>query len=640
MKNIYLLGPMGAGKSTIGKYLASELDWEFYDSDRVIEDRAGAPLSWIFDMEGEEGFKRREEKVLEELSLAQIAMLAGLPQAPSRINPIANPKAALKRRKHVLGRMLDENVITKKQYQEALDSPITAKYYPKQIELSAPHAAELIRNVLYTHLGDIIYTSGYKVYSSIDSEKQTHANRALIQGVEEYDLRHGYRGPLDNSIDIESVNWEKYPVTDKLQLGYVADIHEDSVSIITKDHQLQTIPFSNMSWARKALKNGYLGNHPQKPSDILHIGDLIHVADTKNGWKLAQIPEVEAGLVAIDPKTDEILALVGGYNFNLNRYNHVTQAKRQPGSSFKPFIYAAALEKGYTLTTKVNDAPIIKKDQSQDNLIWRPQNHNHKFTGMTSLRDGLFRSKNLVTIRILESIGIRYALDQISKFGFDTKEFPASLSIALGTPNLTLIDLAAGYAAFANEGIPAKPYLISKIVNPKGDIIFTKDNLSLSEKKPAISKQVAFLITSVLKEIVQKGRTSVMAKQLINRVDIAGKTGTTNNHKDTWYAGFNKDVVAISWLGFDVPKSVHEYGWKSAFPIWLYFMAGALKNTPEQEQVEPSNIVKVRIDPQTGLLANSDQENSYFELFREEYAPTKYAKSNHTSSEETVNYLF
>lgn len=578
-------------------------------------------------------------KELVELDLAQLAMLAGLPQAPSKINPIANPDAALKRRTHVLGRMLDENAISKKRYLEAMSTPITAKYHAKKIEVSAPHAAELIRQILHEQLGDMIYASGYKVYTTIDSNKQEYANQALIQGIEEYDMRHGYRGPLDKQDDFNNINWDNYPSTPKYKVAMVTNVTDEYAEAMLADNSTIQITLDNLKWARKEMNDGkYLGPVITTPSDVVSIGDIIHLRLDNDIWSLTQIPKVEGGLIALDPKSDEILAMVGGYDFNLNRFNHVTQAKRQPGSAMKPFIYASALEKGYTLATKVNDAPIVKKDQSQDNLMWRPQNHNHKFTGITSLREGLKRSKNLVTIRILESIGIDYALKQINKFGFDTSKFPASLSLALGTPNISLMELAAGYAAFANKGLPSKPFLISKIYNAKGKVIFAKP--TEKEKSLAISPQVAYLINSVLKDIVQSGRTGSLTKQYINRTDVAGKTGTTNSHKDTWYAGFNPELVAISWLGYDSPKSIHEYGWRSAFPIWLYFMRDALQGSPEQEMPEPSNLVRVRIDPQSGLLATSEQPDSYFEIFRQDTAPTTYADNKYAASQTSTDYLF
>jgi penicillin-binding protein 1A len=405
------------------------------------------------------------------------------------------------------------------------------------------------------------------------------------------------------------------------------------------DQSTIQIPLANLKWARKELNDGKrLGPVIARPSDVVNIGDIIHIRASDDGWLLTQIPKVEGGLIAISSKSDEILAMVGGYDFNLNSFNHVTQAKRQPGSAMKPFIYASALEKGYTLATKINDAPIVKQDQSQDNLVWRPQNHNHQFTGITSLREGLKRSKNLVTIRILESIGVNYALSQINKFGFDTSKFPASLSLALGTPNISIMELAAGYAAFANKGLPAKPYLIAKIYNSKGKLIFNKE--AQQEKKPAISHQVAYLISSVLKDIAQSGVAGNLTKKYINRTDVAGKTGTTNSHKDTWYAGFNPEIVAVSWLGYDTPKSIHEYGWRSAFPIWLYFMRDALQGTPEQDMPEPSDLVRVRIDPNSGLLATSEQPDSYFEIFRKDTAPTTYSNNSYSKMQPPTDYLF
>jgi penicillin-binding protein 1A len=582
-------------------------------------------------------------KELQDLSLAQNAMIAGLPQAPSRINPITNPKAAIKRRKHVLNRMLGENAITRKEFFDALQQPITAKFYNKQIEVMAPHAAETIRRMLYKQFGNIIYTSGYKIYSTINSQRQGAANSALKKALEDYDKRHGYRGAMDNVSEYELIDWKKYSKTETHIPAMVVEISDEGINAITEDKQLAKISFKSMLWARKQLTNGRLGRKLAHPSEAVKIGDIIHVTELNNGtWKLNQIPEVAGGLVAIDPENNQIEALVGGYDFNLHSYDHVTQAKRQPGSSFKAFIYAAALEKGYSLATRINDAPIVKQDHSQDNLVWRPQNDNRKFSGLTSLRKGLTLSKNLVSIRLLESIGLDYARPFIAKFGFSLEDIPNSLSIALGSASVTPISLATGYCVFANGGKQAKPYLIKEILNSKGEVIFSKEQVTQDSPpvEQIISPQVSYLITDVLANSIQYGKTGRMTRAKLNRLDIAGKTGSTNSNKDAWFAGYHSSLVAISWVGFDKPKSIHEYGYKAALPMWLDFMAMALQNVPEKPAIEPPGIISVRIEPDTGLLASSEHPDSFFELFREENAPTTYIQSDDIATSKMSNYLF
>ncbi len=584
-------------------------------------------------------------KELKDLSTAQHAMLAGLPQAPSRINPVANPKAALKRRKHVLNRMLDENVITKQEYLYTIQQPVTAKFYNRQIEVHAPHAAELIRKILYKQFGDDLYYSGYKIHSTIKQDKQYFANLSLKNSLDNYDRRHGYRGALDNhSNQDEQIKWDKYPKTNTHKLAIVIAIDDSKIIAKLENSLVIKIELQNIVWARKSLSGGKRGKKIEHPNEVVKIGDIIHVRQKTNSeWKLSQIPEIQGGLVAINPQTNQVEALVGGYDFNLHSYNHVTQAKRQPGSSFKPFIYAAALEKGYSLAYKINDAPIIKQDQSQDNLVWRPKNDNHKFSGLTSLRKGLMLSRNLVSIRLLESIGLDYARPFIANFGFSIKDIPNSLSIALGSANVTPMDLATSFCAFANGGKKAYPYLINKILNSKGQIIYSKQQQLEEENKPAkqvLSPQVAYLITDVLISSLHHGNTGRTVKTKLNRLDIAGKTGSTNNNKDAWFAGYHQSLVAISWVGFDTPKSIYEYGYKAALPMWLEFMSQALKNVPEKIIPEPTNIVRVRIEPRTGLLASSENAGSFFELFREKNAPKTYAQAEDLDAANMTEYLF
>lgn len=571
---------------------------------------------------------------LNELNLAELAMLAGIPKAPSKINPINNPVAAIKRRNHVLARMLDEGFIDLKTYNQTIQEPNTAQQHSKHIEIHAPYVAEIIRQELYKLLGDEVYKRGYKVYSTINGEQQLAANAAVIKALEEYDTRHGYRGPIANISD-PTLPWDTYPTTTTHRLAKVITVNDDFCEIELEDGAITSLQLQDMQWARQPLDNGKVGKSPTTVHEILTTNDIIQIKKVNKKWQLTQLPEIEGALIALNPKTDEILAMVGGYNFYLNKFNHATQAYRQPGSIFKPFIYAAAIEKGYTLATKINDAPIIKQDNSQNNLIWRPQNHDHKFTGMSTVSEALIGSKNLVTIRILEDIGIKYTLNILKKFGFNTDNIVPSLSMALGTPNLSLLELTASYAAFANAGYSSQPFLISKILDADNKIILIAK--PINKTNPAISTQTAFLMNTVLQKIMQKSIMKRMATEYFNRSDLAGKTGTTNDYKDTWFAGYNPDIVTVTWMGYDTPKSLHEYSWQSSYPMWLYFMATALKNTPEVDFPEPDNIVKVRIDHNTGMLANN--ENSYFEFFRAENAPTAITKDN-TAINNTIDYIY
>lgn len=575
-------------------------------------------------------------KSLNKLSIAQLAMIAGLPQAPSKINPVTSPELALKRRNHVLKRMLDEKVLTKQEYTAAVSSSMTAKYHGRKIELEAPYVAELIRKSMLESLGEIAYNSGYKIYLSIKQTEQVAANEALARALHEYDMRYGYRGPIDNvAIDeIEKLDWQQYPQIPHHLVAVVTNIHADHIVVTDASKQQYTVSFKDMEWARKAKDSkGIIGEKPTGPEDVVAFGDVIHIKQKQKRWVLSQLPKAQGGFVAINPKTGRIIAMVGGYNYQLNKFNHVTQAKRQSGSIFKPFIYAAALENGYTLASKINDAPIVKQDQSQDNFLWRPQNHNRTFTGMISLRKGLMLSRNLVSIRILESIGISRAKDTLADFGFEKADIPNSLSIALGSADVSIIDLAYAYCVFANHGNAVNQHLLESIVSPKGTVVYeTKDMPTIRNR--AISPQTAYLITNVLQDTIQYGITGRVTKTQLTRSDIAGKTGSTNDNKDAWFAGFTPSRVAISWVGFDQPQSLHEYGSSAALPMWLYYMKAVLQNQPVEVFKEPSGLTRVRID-------DNEQGDGYFELFRSNNAPkTENTKTTAPAPVSQTDYLF
>lgn len=569
-------------------------------------------------------------KELKNLSIAQLAMIAGLPQAPSTHNPIINPKAAKIRRNHVLKRLYEEKYITKSQYEHAIIEPITASYHGANIEVSAPYVAEMIRQSLFDHYGPDAYTNGYKVYTTINGNLQKAANKSVAENLLAYDARHGYRGPVDkmalgllNSPYAIHKNLEKFPRIGDLEIAVIKHISEKSVTAVLADNKTVLIPWQGLAWARPALRNGWVGRSPSSANQIVKVGDIVYVRLQNNIYRLAQPPEAEAALVAINPKNGAIEALVGGFNFQRSKFNRVTQSSRQPGSSFKPFIFAAALNKGYTLATLINDAPIVVNDPSQADSLWRPHNVKYKFNGPTRLRLALAKSINLVSIRILEDIGIDYAIEFAGKFGFKKSALPRSLSLALGSLTVSPIDITAAYAVFANGGYKIEPFLVDNITDGSNNILLQakassvcyhcKDKKTDGSAPRVIPEDVAFLMNSALQDVVKHG-TGVLAKSL-NRNDIAGKTGTTNDQVDAWFCGYNPDLVVTTWVGFDTPKSLHEYAANLALPLWIDFMKVALKDKPEKEIRKPDNVVVIDINPKNGLRATPQQREVMKEYF-------------------------
>lgn len=575
-------------------------------------------------------------KSLKELNLSELAMIAGLPQAPSTQNPIANPIAAKKRRDHVLERLLEERYITEEEYHNAINQPVTAKYHGTNIEVSAPFVAEMIRQSLYDNFGPEAYTKGYKVYTTVDGTLQSAANASVEKNLMAYDHRHGYRGPSANigakdsqSALIRQKILAQYPVLNTLIPAVITEVKAKEAIAVLQDGQTVVIPWEGLAWARPALKNGWVGKSPLKAAQIVAVGDVVHVRSTEHHWELTQVPDAESALIALDPNNGAIQALVGGFNFQKSKFNRATQSSRQPGSSFKPFVYAAALNNGYNLATLINDAPIVVDDPSQPNL-WRPHNVNLKFNGPTRLKQALVQSKNLVSIRILDDIGINYTVDFLTRFGFNKKALPKGLSLALGSLSISPMDLTAAYAVFANGGFKVEPYLIDHITDTDGKVILQAkptvvcnpcdqkvDTSSLAPR--VLPEDITFLMNSTLKDVIQHG--TARAARVLNRHDIAGKTGTTNDQVDSWFAGFNTNLVVTAWIGFDTPKSLHEYAAGLALPLWIDFMKTALKGKPETELAQPDNVVAVRIDPNSGLLAKPNQDNGIIEYFRDNEVP-------------------
>ncbi|WP_303416172.1 penicillin-binding protein 1A [Neptuniibacter sp. 1_MG-2023] len=577
---------------------------------------------------------------IKNLSLAQHAMIAGLPKAPSAYNPITNSDRAIERRNWILRRMHSLSFINDQQLENATNEPVSAKYHTSDIELRAFYVAEMVRQQLYEQYGESLYTDGYVVYTTLQSNLQTTANDAVSNGLIAYSERHGYFGAEDNWDTTEPQETLQKRLNKVISYGVlkpalVLNVSEKSAELLLKNNQTATLEWEGMSWAKPYKNVNRTGKTPKAATDILKIGDLIRVRDKEGKLHLSQIPKVQGSLVALNPKTGAILSLVGGFNFTHNKFNRSTQAVRQPGSNFKPFIYAAALNKGYSPASLINDAPIVFHDTSLEGN-WRPQNSSRKFYGPTRLRQALYKSRNLVSIRLLRAIGIPTAQDYLELAGFDRSKLPNNLSLSLGSADVTPLTLATGYAAFANGGFKVEPFFIERIEDAFGENLFTAqpkiacnscvDTENLQQLAPRIyDEKVTFLIYSILQDVIRRG--TGRKALVLDRRDIAGKTGTTNDQKDAWFSGFNQDYIATAWVGFDQPKTLgrREFGGTAALPIWIDFMREALKDTPENPPTPPEGIVSVKIDPKSGKRAYPGQSDAIYEFFRKENVPSNYA---------------
>ena len=571
-------------------------------------------------------------KNLDQLNLGETALLAGLPKAPSRYNPLVRPNLAINRQQNVLNSMLRHGYIDKPTYILALDEPLSLKDRFMKSELQANYVAEMVRQTLFEEFGDKIYTSGLKVYTTIKKKNQLMANRAVQNGIINYMSRHDLAPPED-FIEFKSQEFENNKDRDnfllkKLKLiptyndfipGVILNLQPLRVDVLLKTGKKISVYKRGLKLLKKDLS---LQNEGEK---LLKSGSVIRFVKKRNNWIATQLPKVESSLVSMDPKTGAILALVGGFDFHRNKYNHVSQANRQPGSIFKPFIYSAALEKGITPATLVNDAPIyITARELNTNENWEPQNYNEKYDGAIRLREGLAKSKNLVAIRVLKHIDPKYALDYITRFGFDKKKHSPYLSMALGVGQVTALEMLAAYGVFANGGYLKKPYFIEKIIDVKGRKIKQNFSVTNEETPRIIDPRNAFIMNSLLKEVINTG-TARKAK-IIKRSDLAGKTGTTNELVDAWFAGFNQDIVTVTWMGFDQPKTLgkHESGSRAALPIWIDYMQPILKNYPMREVETPHGIIPLKINPINGILAE-ENENSIYEYFYDEFLPIENA---------------
>lgn len=636
---------------------------------------------------------------LNELTLAQMATIAGLPKAPSTTNPVTNPARAGDRRGYVLDRMLHLGFIEPSEHESARAAPVAVRLHQTRIDVEAPYVGEMVRQQLFDEYGESAYEMGLRVFTTINASQQTAANKALRKALHDYDERHGYRGPeqqVELPVNADSDDYQAilrdYFAIAELEPALVTGVGDQSLTVYTRRDQTITIDWDGLSWARKYISTNNRGPAPGNAADIAAVGDIVRIvaipgtatetpepaaattaeaaeqatADTgidaaianEQQWRLTQVPAVEGALIALDPHTGATRSLVGGYSFARSSFNRVIQAQRQPGSAFKPFIYSAAMEAGYTPASIINDAPVAFTDASIGD-VWRPKNYSGRYYGPTRLRDGLVHSRNLVSIRLLDAIGVPYLLEHLQKFGFGAEQFPANLSLSLGSGVVTPYQLARAYTVFANGGYLVEPYFIERVENAYGIEMFAaepkricrdcdpeeltaqrqlqNDLLAEAGLLPAplteddyapltLDPQVAWLVTSMSQDVIRRG-TGARANQL-GRRDLAGKTGTTNDQRDAWFAGYNYNLVAVSWVGFDnyEPLGNLETGGRSALPMWVDFMKVALDGKPESELPRPPGLINARIDPDNGKLARPDDPDAIFEVFPADNVPTEFSR--------------
>lgn len=625
-------------------------------------------------------------KEVKDLTLGEIALIAGLPKAPSTMNPIYSVERATNRRNVVLQRMLDEKYITKAEYDAARAEPVLSKFHGAEIELNAPYVAEIARAWMVERYGEeAAYTSGMNVYTTVDSKLQRAANQAAINNLLAYDERHGYRGAEKELWQANQPAWSSAQLSEYLSNeptygdmfpAAVLSVEEKSAQVWVKSYGVQTIAWEDMNWARRFINDDRQGPLPKSANEFLAAGQQIWVRPrTQNGaiaaWKLTQVPNANTAFVAMNPENGAVTALVGGFNFVHNKFNRATQSVRQVGSSIKPFIYSAALNKGLTLATLINDAPINQWDESQG-TAWRPKNSPPTYTGPTRLRIGLAQSKNVMAVRVLREVGLDETREYLTRFGFKLDQLPRSETIALGAGSLTPVQMAQGFSVFANNGYFVEPFYISRVENPFGNIEFSAEPKVVCHREcsteldefaeqdaaspyapKVISEQNAFLTREMLYSNIWGGgewssdtgwNGTGWRAQALKRRDIGGKTGTTNDSKDAWYNGYAPGIVGVAWVGFDdhsrnlgktAPNrnieddvSGAEWGGKTALPAWVEFMSLALQDVPVQQKAVPNNIVRVRIDRDTGLLTNKLDSSSMFEYFEAGTEPTEYVSEH------------
>jgi penicillin-binding protein 1A len=597
-------------------------------------------------------------KNLNDLGLAEMALLAGLPKAPSRYNPLLNPDSALERRAYVLRRMLKLGFINEAIFTETMNAPLGASRHALRFTVDAPYVAERVRQVMVAKYSETSYADGYHVYTTIRAKDQQAADAGLRKALLAYDRRHGWRGPagrenIGRKTEAGRLDelLREYPVVGGLLPAIVNHTEEKLAVAYAQDGTRIELNLAAVAWAQPYIDEDTLGPSPRKVTDVLRLGDVIYLERLNDDqWRLAQLPEVEGALIALDPRNGAILAFSGGFDFFRNQYDHVSQALRQPGSGFKPFIYSAALDKGFTPASLISGAPIVVEDVSLEDE-WRPEDYSHKFFGPTRLRRALALSLNLVAVRLLRAITPEYAVEYMQRFGFDPAKLPRNLSLTLGTAEATPMQMASAFGVFANGGYRIEPYLIARIEDDKGNILEQANPVVVCPACPvptpsddpqgrgsvagvrmpgatpgkpapryaetAISPQNSFLMTSILRDTISYG--TAQAANVLNRKDLAGKTGTTNDHRDAWFNGFNSDLVAISWVGFDrnQPLGKGETGGRAALPMWIDYMRVVLDGVAEKPLAPPPGIVATHIHRETGKPVAPSDPNAMLEYFME-----------------------
>ncbi|MDR5855603.1 penicillin-binding protein 1A [Caballeronia sp. LZ062] len=534
-------------------------------------------------------------KDLKDITLAEAAMLAGLPKAPSAYNPVVNPKRAKVRQEYILQRMRELGFITEDQYEQATKQPLVVKGQGREFSVHAEYVAEMVRQMMYAQYREEAYTRGLNVVTTIDSADQDAAYRAVRKGLMDYERRHGYRGP-EGFIDLPSKADDReqaiddalaeHPDNGEIVAAVVTAASTKEVKASFIDGNVATVSGSNLRFVANALSPRAQPNQRIRPGAIVRL-----VKNDDGDWTITQLPQVEGALISMVPQDGAIRALVGGFDFNKNKFNHVTQAWRQPGSSFKPFIYSASLEKGLSPATIINDGPLFFTAAETGGQAWEPKNYGGGFDGPMTMRTALQKSKNMVSIRILNTIGTKYGQQYITRFGFDADRHPAYLPMALGAGLVTPLQMAAGYAVFANGGYRVNPYLIADITDPYGAVVSHPQPLVAQQTAPlAITPRNAYVMNSLLQSVAQHG-TAAKTNQL-KRSDLAGKTGTTNDSRDAWFAGYQRSLVAIAWVGYDNPRSLgdKETGGGLALPVWMDYMGRALQGVPEYKPLMPPDV--------------------------------------------------
>ena len=649
-------------------------------------------------------------KTLDEISLSDAAIIAGIPRGPSIFNPISSPEAAKQRRAYVLRRMSELGFISAEEHRLALTVPVDGRRYGSEQQLEAPYVAELVRAEMIRRFGLAAYTSGLKVTTTVDSRLQRAADDALRGALIDYDERHGYRGPLarnstealapaaasgpedgtdgpepaggsgpeavwsalladyepvagyrtglvvglepvpssDDYLTVAAVTDVDGPVAgeDDSPMGEESSPQELRAMVYFSDLGRVPVELASVGWAAPYIDENRTGNRPGSVAEVLAPGDVVRFRENAAGeLRLGQVPEAQGALVALDPMDGAVTALAGGFDFFLSNFNRVTQSRRQPGSSFKPFVYSAALDRGFTAASIFNDAPIVEPSPELEGF-WRPTNYSEGFNGPTRLREALIKSLNLVSVRVMQQAGLPHTVDYVRRFGFDELAAPMNPSMSLGAGGVAPLDLAGGYAVLANGGSYVEPYIVETVVDADGETLYAATpplacrNCDEAEQpdagllhsitdiygaRPPAERiadiQNIYLMNDMLSDVVLRG-TGARAYRELGRTDLRGKTGTTNDRRDAWFAGFNGDIVAAAWVGFDQERSLGngEQGARTALPMWIEFMRVALEGRPLNSMERPPGIIDVRIDPATGLAASSS-EASVFEKFRMEYAP-------------------